>query len=58
MPDTHPSSDDQQPVRVTGVPTDIADHPAVRKVARAVLSIAARQLAEQQAAPASEDSDE
>ncbi len=34
------------PVRVTGVPTDATDHPALRKIARAVISIAERRLAE------------
>lgn len=45
MTDTDtPVPDDAAPVRITGIPTELADHPAVRKIARAVLSIAARQL--------------
>lgn len=35
---------DHDAVRIVGVPTELVDHPALRKIARAVLSIAARQL--------------
>lgn len=39
-----PVPDAVAPVHITGVPTEITDHPAMRKIARSVLSIAARQL--------------
>jgi len=61
MPESDKSSTptgDHNAVRIIGVPTELADHPALRKIARAVLSIAARQLEIDTAANgASEDRD-
>ncbi len=47
---TASTNSESHPVRIVGVPTEPADHPALRKIARAVLSIAARRLAEDAAA--------
>jgi hypothetical protein len=60
QPDTSPTpTGDHDAVRIVGVPTEITDHPALRKIARAVLSIAARQLENDTAARvAREDSDD
>jgi len=49
----NPSPDEHAPVHIIGTPTDAADHPALRKIARAVLSMAARQFDE----PTKESSD-
>lgn len=47
MPDNAITPSDEQPVRITGTPTASTDHPALRKIARAVISIAERRLAEE-----------
>jgi hypothetical protein len=57
MTDTKaPIPDEHAAVRIIGTPTDAADHPALRKIARAVLSIAARQFDD--AAEQSSDGDD
>jgi hypothetical protein len=40
------NSDGEEPVRIVGVPHTLADHPALRKIARAILSVAARRIGE------------
>lgn len=58
MTNTNASSQGEHAaVRIVGTPTDPADHPALRKIARAVLSIAARQLKEQTEKSADGDDD-
>lgn len=47
MPDNAITPPDEPPVRISGTPTADTDHPALRKIARAVISIAERQLAEE-----------
>jgi hypothetical protein len=52
-----PHEHEHAAVRIIGTPTDTTDHPALRKIARAVLSIAARQLDEQPTQESSDDGD-
>lgn len=48
------ASGDASAVRITGVSSTLADHPAARKIARAVLSIAARRIEEEKDAPSAD----